>query len=1049
MSVTVAGKLITGDGIALADTTIRFKADANSNIGTAEIINRTTFTTVTDASGNYSVSVQNGAYIISVLFGTTEITLGGCVINAETPSPIDLLELTEAEGVNQSTAQAILDQAIAAKNEAEAIKDAAEISVGSLVDQAEAARDAALATEHYLMTESEFQALAARRREQYAASGFVEVSGGDVNEGIQSVTNASNQMTIKEALKQVNGISTRIHETIIDLPDSSTVEHADSTNSGLVKNGDFSLGDNGDWAKNSGIASISVGGFTSTGVGLVWHSTVVETGKKYIIEFKGSIDTGTLSFRHSFGSYDIATPPNFVQYLASAESTRVEVTATSDILSIGFVVLEQSTANNLSISVIEAASLSRQDLVFLESWDEDISEKGNIVYPYGNVQYRGGDVDGLSGIANGSFTGADTYSLFGNWQTAGDLVGKGYDWDLLSDTQKAIFAGNPENNLRKDGDRILQTQYKIRVEQGLDDSPSITDYGYVQVDTDKGLYYNATTGKYAIEIAAVSRNNNGIMHPVFNQFGTAKTTDSKFWYDTATTIASTIDCFNPSRVGGTIASGVSGAPDGGYSDAIYSNSIIDLRNSAHEKPKAELLEDIKRSLISGEKRSDFDGDGVWETTFEGSRTLTAFNVADGNSYFNGFNFNLDRTESRNIGFGIRKSDGKIAYIFKYTNAASLFWSSSSKFDYDGVFPWTSNDVIDIYFYRKSTHKQSGQKLHCDILANPSNYGSWADALANGYTLQGTPLLVSEEGASMLPDGTTTTFKLSNKATAVQQVLKSTDSGATWATASYTLNSTANTITFSTAPAVDDLIMVNYTTTDNPTYPAVNSECLEIGDVLGIAKHNVGISTLVKNVIGKVSTSTSFPQVTNTNVINYTFDDADFSGSTPDGGLVSNLPVTHNPVNLLQADVAVKALFTLSQENGRYVCDVKFKEMKWDTGNDAWSDTGSLTAVNGTTMTQYNIYKVTQSGSAMEGRLVYILAPSVQINDWAVLSVIDGKIVTDSGVTYTTMRLWDGNGWGDDNKIDIVDNVTTTTDDNGNTVLIGNKRVKTNCFVKEK
>jgi hypothetical protein len=126
MSVTVAGKLITGDGIALTDTTIRFKADANSNIGTAEIINRTTFTTVTDASGNYSVSVQNGAYIISVLFGTTEITLGGCVINAETPSPIDLLELTEAEGVNQSTAQAILDQAIAAKNAAISAQDDAE-----------------------------------------------------------------------------------------------------------------------------------------------------------------------------------------------------------------------------------------------------------------------------------------------------------------------------------------------------------------------------------------------------------------------------------------------------------------------------------------------------------------------------------------------------------------------------------------------------------------------------------------------------------------------------------------------------------------------------------------------------------------------------------------------------------------------------------------------------------------------------------------------------------------------------------------------------------
>jgi hypothetical protein len=82
---------------------------------------------------------------------------------------------------------------------------------------------------------------------------------------------------------------------------------------------------------------------------------------------------------------------------------------------------------------------------------------------------------------------------------------------------------------------------------------------------------------------------------------------------------------------------------------------------------------------------------------------------------------------------------------------------------------------------------------------------------------------------------------------------------------------------------------------------------------------------------------------------------------------------HEPINLSSTtSPAVKALFTLSQENGRYVCDVKFKEMKHD-----------------------------------------------------------------------------GTDWGDDNKINIVDNVSTTTDDNGNTVLIGNKRIKTEYFVKEK
>jgi hypothetical protein len=1039
---------------------------------------------------------------------------------------------------------------------------------------AEAARDAALATEPYLMTEAEFQALAARRREEYAASGFVEYSEQpfsdgsgkyyQVNKGLWTngaytffsnrfglggSDNTSRLANTTKPKALVNGILTALSETRqiyngeykdtgIRLPPAPTVTHADSTNSGLVKNGDFSLGDNGDWAVTAGASGSSlsiVGGVATVScpAGTTTYlrmNGVLTVGKKYIVEYSG--------FSTSGGFY---TRISGIDIHQSGASRRLEFVATSVDFAVGqYTASGTSTFSFSNISVIEAASLSRQDLVFLESWDEDISEKGNFVYPYGNVQYRGADVDGLSGIADGSFTGADTYSLFGNWQTAGDLVGKGYDWDSLTDAQKAAFAGNPEHNLRKDGDKIIQTRYRVRVVEGLGDEwgnidTEVGDFQYsytnsasakgklvstadlrdkeyganlYQVD-DYGIFkaygqsgnndaIDRTTTNvaykgrcYAMPIALVQRRNQGAFHPLFNPHGCAFSNntvnvDGSFWFVSQYALPpiSTVNAFNyadtrsetgraQNVLSGSIAQAQSGRPDGKYYDAIYADDIIDLRNSAHDKPKAELLEDIKRSLISGEKRSDFDGDGVWETVgFTGTSAPS-------------IQFMLEDSTSIRLAdpFRAKKADGSLVYsvgdtlqVF-ITNGTDKAYFRGFVKSYDGGngYILKGNLITDgystgltwittgtIYISKKSTHKQSGQKLHCDIIGDPANYPqAWKDALANGYTLMGTPLLVGENGEDLIPDGTSKAFKLSQKVKgSIPQCLYSTDNGVSWSVRSdfidsvgtVRFDSTLNTVIDDTTNAIvapNAITMVNYTTTDNPTYPAVNSECLEIGDVLGIAKHNVGISTLVKNVIGKVSTSTSFPQVTNTNVINYTFDDADFSGSTPDGGLVSNLPVTHNPVNLLQADVAVKALFTLSQENGRYVCDVKFKEMKWDTGNDAWSDTGSLTAVNGTTMTQYNIYKVTQSGSAMEGRLVYILAPSVQINDWAVLSVIDGKIVTDSGVTYTTMRLWDGNGWGDDNKIDIVDNVTTTTDDNGNTVLIGNKRVKTNCFVKEK
>ena len=37
-------------------------------------------------------------------------------------------------------------------------------------------------------------------------------------------------------------------------------------------------------------------------------------------------------------------------------------------------------------------------------------------------------------------------------------------------------------------------------------------------------------------------------------------------------------------------------------------------------------------------------------------------------------------------------------------------------------------------------------------------------------------------------------------------------------------------------------------------------------------------------------------------------------------------------------------------------------------------------------------------------------------------------------------------WGDDNKFDVVDGTSTTTDDNGNTVIIGQKRLELPYFI---
>jgi len=110
-------------------------------------------------------------------------------------------------------------------------------------------------------------------------------------------------------------------------------------------------------------------------------------------------------------------------------------------------------------------SVSAHHLAFLEVWEESITDK-DFAYPFGNTQYRGGDIDGLTGITEGTFEGADTYSLFSDsWQQHGDLVGKGYVWSNLSDTDKVKLASNPDNNIYKDGDNWVQVRYRVRVEK--------------------------------------------------------------------------------------------------------------------------------------------------------------------------------------------------------------------------------------------------------------------------------------------------------------------------------------------------------------------------------------------------------------------------------------------------------------------------------------------------------------------------------------------------------------------------------------------------------
>lgn len=365
-----------------------------------------------------------------------------------------------------------------------------------------------------IMSKAAFNALAAERRANRAGSGFDEwgnhytAVGGAVNDGMwtwnaqpnillmgREDTNGTGTSRTNYPLANINGTvhklygvnsttSTTMRDVEIILPPAPTVlpydatltteqiavgviKHADSSNSGLIVNGKFTTDTSGWSATNSTLSTVD-GKLRVTGTSINgWAQQAITTvvGKKYILEATSIVGTsGQLIQVVASPSTQIASSNvigyNYIEFTATTTTTLIRCYAYG---------ASGTYTDYDNVAVFPADAISRSDLVFLESWHEDVSEK-DFVYPLGNVQYLGGVTDGMSAIAAGAFSGSSTYSLFGNWQASGALVGKGYVWSSMSDAQKKAFVSNPENNCYLDGDKVIQVRYRMRVVAGWGDS---------------------------------------------------------------------------------------------------------------------------------------------------------------------------------------------------------------------------------------------------------------------------------------------------------------------------------------------------------------------------------------------------------------------------------------------------------------------------------------------------------------------------------------------------------------------------------------------------
>lgn len=859
-------------------------------------------------------------------------------------------------------------------------------------------------TQNSAMKKAQFLALCEERKANRAGSGFDEwgnhtsnTNYPNVNEGIWTIATIPNTFIMGRAYTDtigvsktndpitiINGVRQKIsmvnrlvgvgaaydnnaitlptaptiypHDTVLTPEQiaSGVIKHADSSNSGLIVNGKFAMDTSGWLAINATLSSINgeLNIVLSANDGGAYQPRTTVVGKSYIVE----IDVIS---KDSFTSIYIANSPGapYLNKLLVLGKNIFEFTATA---STTYFQIHCGTTNGTfkfdSIAVYPADAISRSDLVFPESYHEDIAEKG-FGYPFGNVQYLGGNTDGLTGITNGAFSGFETYSLFGNWQTQSSLVGKGYVWSSLTEVQKRAFIANPENNCYLDGDKTIQVRYRVRVRMGEDSNsmgratvqgkavvPSTVLFTAPVTTVDAGLYSNTSamytytgTSTNAISIATISRRNQGMYHNVFNPNGTKLASDGLDCFRTTISFTSISDCFDPAKLltsSGYIGT-VSGRPDGLFYDQVHESDITDLRNSSKK------VEDYNRlitrefnKLIAGTIRG-FEGEKYTEiTTQTTTGTVATVQVKNGTRY----------------------KRGDVIYIYDLT-------ASSVKGRFVVISISTNTLTVDTAFAKlansymisgaSSTRTKSNTLLACDVIGNPSNYPSvWK---TNEVTF--TTLHTAEDGTSLLPDGTRDTFKLSRDANATPLLcLRSTDNGATWVSFTPTFSTTTNTITLTDEPA-GNIVLVYYQTKTSIAAPTVNNEVLEIGNTF--ATSFMGHSPLVQSLIGKVATYAAggvgnIPTQYLGKPTNYNFSSSNNAFVNVAG--YNDIPQNKSVSLTGVSSPAVKVFPYLTKRNAKAYLGLIFKEMKHN--GTSWGDDSKFNIVdNVSTTTDLNAQNI--------------------------------------------------------------------------------------------
>lgn len=446
------------------------------------------------------------------------------------------------------------------------------------------------------------------------------------------------------------------------------------------------------------------------------------------------------------------------------------------------------------------------------------------------------------------------------------------------------------NDVAKDDLKNLDT---VMIKAGF---TKVSDYLY-----SKGDYH-------AVPMGIWQSLNSGVYHPFLNQQGVFAANDNLAWYGTATTLASTADCFTPAKIGTTNTQ-----PESKIDDYIYASQFVDLR------PFAKVLTGTEVKLTADDRIDNGTSETVFTEEFTQTTTgaVSTLEVLDGTRY--------------KQGDSLQVWDGTTAY------RRSVVSVSVNELTIDTAI--TKTAVPFIICGGHLPVLSSGTSLSTELVGSPSNYPTLlTDRLVIGIGVVGLkPLLVSDIGDALIPDGIIDDFKVSEKATEFFNIVKSTDSGATWTASAPTNSLITNAITMTNEPAAN-ITLTAYTSKNKPLIPnALQSVIDVINKVYASNHYGIYQFALIGNQIsGKI-------QVGNGAFQSRVLENSEVG----ENGDIQTVP-SHSVLALDASTSPASKYFNVIEEdvNGNAYLGVYGEEITYD-GIGEWGDTDFNQLTNGT------------------------------------------------------------------------------------------------------